>query len=286
MPMFEQVRWGSLAAMACLGLWLVACGSTEETVEETTAPVQKAAPAETRTDLVELATNTSLVPSPTEVQEAMIHAGVDIRFDALLERRDMDLTGSKETVALRTGIVLADLVLTLNHSEKDVLLADLENLRTGLNTIGAGDDLDATLGQVIDSVKTDLVTRQELWVQVEEMREAVYGELATEAGSQIVPLVQAGSWLEGTHLLSAAIIKSEEWGNAYNLLRQPDVVAYFLTQLKAADDAGMELPMVTMTRGTLEQIRDIAAKDALEEEDVRKVNELTTELLNNLAAGA
>ena len=106
--MFDRVRWMrgtvSLAALVCLGLMLVACGSTEETTEETPAAVEKAAPAETRTDLAELATNTSLVPSPTEVQEAMLHAGVDIRFDSLVQRRDMDLTAGKEAVALRRAV--------------------------------------------------------------------------------------------------------------------------------------------------------------------------------------
>ena len=266
-----------------LGLLWMGCPPAEDSGGEETAAPQKAEPPAERTDLATLAHNTSLVPSPTEVQEAMLHAGVDIKFETYVKRRSMDLGAEKETVALRTGIVLADLVLTLNNSDKDVLLKDLENLRAGLATIGAGTDIDATLGQVIDHVKTDAVTRQELWLQVEEMREAIYGELAMEAGSQMVPLVQAGSWLEGTYLLSEAIIASGEWGNAHNLLRQPDVVSYFLTQLKAADAQGTEFPMVTLTRGTLEQMHDIAAKDALTEEDVTKVRDLTGELLGQLA---
>ena len=273
-----------LAVVAMAGLLLAGCPPKEDTpATDEATPAQKAPPPETRTDLAQVAANTSIVPSPTEVQEAMLHAGVDIRFDSLVQRRKMDLTADREAVALRTGMVLADLVLTLNHSEKDVLLADLDDLRTGLKTIGGGNDVDATLGQIAEHVQADAVTRQELWVQVEEMREAAYGELAMEAGSQMVPLVQAGSWLEGTCLLSAAIIQSEEWGNAYNLLRQPDVVGYFLAQLKAADAEGSEIPMITLTRGTLEQIHDIARKDALEEQDVRHINDLASQLLNQLA---
>lgn len=283
------VRWLCIPGLALsLGLFWMGCPPAEDAGGGDrggeTAAAQKAAPPAERTDLAELAHNTSLVPSPTEVQEAMLHAGVDNRFEAFVERSAMNLAAEdKESVALRTGIVLADLILTLNDSEKDVLLKDLEGLRTGLATIGAGSDIDATIGEVIDHVKTDAVTRQELWVQVEEMREAVYGELAQEGGSQMVPLVQAGSWLEGTHLLSEAIVASGEWGDALNLLRQPDVVAYFLAQLKAADAQGTELPMVTLTRGTLEQMHDIAAKDSLTEEDVTKVRDLTRDLLNQLA---
>ncbi len=282
------VRWLCIPGLALsLGLFWMGCPPAEGDGAgegEETAAAQKAEPPAERTDLVELAHNTSLVPSPTEVQEAMLHAGVDNRFEGFVERYAMNLGDEdKEAVALRTGILLADLVLTLNNSEKDVLLGDLASLRAGLATIGAGSDIDATIGQVIDHVKTDAVTRQELWVQVEEMREAVYGELALEAGSQMVPLVQAGSWLEGTHLLSEAIIASGEWGGALNLLRQPDVVAYFLAQLKAADAQGTEFPMVTLTRGTLEQMHDIAAKETLTEEDVTKVRDLTGDLLIELA---
>jgi len=284
MQMNDRATRTAIVLAVLAGLLLAGCPPKEETpAADETTEAPKAAPPAVRTDLAQLAHNTSLVPSPTEVQEAMMHAGVDIRFDTLVKRRAMDLTVERETVALRTGIVLADLVLTLNHAEKDVLLADLNDLRTGLKTIGAGDDVAATIGQIVEHVQADAVTRQELWVQVEEMREAAYGELAVEAGSQIVPLVQAGSWLEGTCLLSAAIIQSEEWGNAYNLLRQPDVAGYFLSQLKAADAGGMELPMITLTRGTLEQIHDIARKDALEEQDVRDVHDLATKLLDQLA---
>ena len=274
-------RWGWLAAPALLGLLLTACPPKDDTPDEATpAAASKPEVPQTRTDLSGLAHNASLVASPTELQEAMLHAGVDTRFGTLLKRRNFKLTGEKEDVALRTGIVLADMVLTLNESDKDVLLDDLDKLRTGLNTIGAGGDIDATLGQIIDHVKADSVSRQELWLQVEEMREAAYGELAMEAGSQVVPLVQAGSWLEGTHLLAVAVLQAEESGGAPNLLRQPDVVAYFLAQLKVGE--GDVSSVNTLARGTLEQMHDIAMKDSLTIEDIRSIEKLTGELLDRL----
>ncbi len=279
-------RWtlttGWLALPALLGLMMIACPPGEETPDaEATPAATKAAPPENRTDLADVAINTSLVASPTELQEAMLHAGVDIKFGTLLERRDLDLGGDdKEQVALRTGIVLADMVLTLNESEKDVLISDLTGLRAGLATIGAGADIDTTLGQIIDHVKADAVSRQELWLQVEEMREAAYGELAIEAGPQVVPLVQAGSWLEGTHLLASAVLKAEEKGSAPNLLRQPDVVNYFLKQLKVGE--GDVSDINTLARGTLEQIHDITMKETLGVEDVEAIHKLTADLLGKL----
>ncbi len=272
-----------LALPAMLGLLLIACPAEDDAAdaENATPESTKPAPPETRSDLSEVAINTSLVASPTELQEAMLHAGVDVKFAAQLKRRNLALEGEDtEAIAMRTGIVLADMVLTLTDSEKDVLLKDLGQLRTGLATIGAGSDIDTTLGQIIDHVKADAVSRQELWLQVEEMREAAYGELAMEAGPQVVPLVQAGSWLEGTHLLASTVLAAEERGSAPNLLRQPDVVHYFLQQLKVGE--GEVSDINTLARGTLEQIHDITKKDTLAVEDVQAIEKLTGELLGKL----
>ena len=41
--------------------------------------------------------------------------------------------------------------------------------------------------------------------QLEQMHAAVIPEIEYEAGDQIVPLIQAGAWLEGSNLLAAAI---------------------------------------------------------------------------------
>lgn len=275
------LEWLVLPAM--LGLFLTACPPADEPVEEAT-PEAKADPPAVRTDLSELAASRSLVPSPTEIQEAMMQAGVSIRFDKLIKRRDLKLKDdAKDLVALRCGIVLADLVLTINHSEKDALLKDLESLRTGLATIGAGEDVERTLAGIGEHVEADAVSRQELWVQVEEMREAAYGELEHEAGSRMVPLVQAGSWLEATDLLCQAIQNSEQAGAAPNLLRQPQVVKYFLNRIKAGTgDEGELSPLLTLARGTLEQIHDIATKEELTVEDVRRIHGLTSDLLGKL----
>ncbi len=286
--MHDRSRWtwftpaAGLALVALWGLALLGCPPKDETPEETTPPPKAEVPAE-RTDLAQVAQNTTLVPSPTEVQEAMMHAGVDIKFGALVERRKMDLADDDvDSVALRTGVILADLVLTLNDSDKAVLVQDLQNLQAGMKGIGAGSDIDATLGEVIESVKADALSRQELWLQVEEMREAAYGELGHEAGSRVVPLVQAGSWLEGVHLLSKAIMQSDDPGDAANLMRQPDVVNYFLLKIKGEAEGEDLSPLLTLARGTMEQIHDIAMKDDLGEEDVKKINDLATEMLGQL----
>ncbi len=270
-----------LLVPVALGLALAGCPAGEDAPEAEPTPAPKAAPPEVRTDLAGMAANTSLVPSPTEIQEAMMQAGVDIRFDALVQRRALDLKAEdRDLVALRTGIVLADLVLTLNHSEDADLLRDLESLRTGMKTIGAGQDVDVTLEQIIEHTKAGAVSRQELWLQVEEMREAAYGELAHEAGPRVVPLVQAGSWLEATDLLAQAILAAEDAGDAPNLLRQPEVVGYFLDKIKVGDDTSTaKSEMITMMRGTLEQIHDIAGQEALTGEDIERVHQLTHDLL-------
>jgi len=85
-----------LALAALLGLALGGCPPKDDTPDEATPAPKAEVPAQ-RTDLAEVASNTTLVPSPTEVQEAMMHAGVDIKFGPLVERRKMDLTDEART---------------------------------------------------------------------------------------------------------------------------------------------------------------------------------------------
>ena len=50
-------------------------------------------------------------------------------------------------------------------------------------------------------------------------------ELEYEGGDWVVPLIQAGSWLRGADLVSAAITK--KYSAAGQLLKQPRVVSTF-----------------------------------------------------------
>jgi hypothetical protein len=299
---------------AGLGLWLLAgCGGSDSTVPSTAdqaAGAAKDAPRTVRQDLAKKAVQTSIVPSPMEVQDAMLRAEVEVRFDTmLLDREPLPMEGDKGRVALCTGIAMADLVFTLERSEKEVLLADLATVRSGMTAIGAGPTIDAALAQAVGQVTADAIERDALWFQVESMRETASSALSRSAGRDMATLVQAGGWLRGTHLMATAILSmsnridkrlaqslaaAESDGEApeisiiddsVNLLRQPGVVRYFLKQLDSMA-SGELAEHVAGTREALETILPITEKASLTENDVLTIQRLTGQLLSDLAGAS
>ena len=94
--------------------------------------------------------------------------------------------------------------------------------------MGAGDDIQATISDLSTQITNDAIQEDDLLKEMDELSGVMVSELEYEAGDWVVPLIQAGSWLEGANLVSAAIIKESKFDVAGQLLKQPRVVEYFL----------------------------------------------------------
>ena len=107
-------------------------------------------------------------------------------------------------------------------------------------------------------------------------------ELKYEAGDWVVPLIQAGSWLEGANLVSGAVAETGKYEAADNLLRQPAVVDYFIKYVdrEGADKAPDEV--VAKLRETLSTLKTVASKPTLAEADVKTIHEATGAVLSLL----
>lgn len=231
-------------------------------------------------DLQAQAENIALVPSPAEMQKALEKAGVAGGLSKLVPTREYKMdVDNKDVVAVRTGVVLADALLTVKDAEKDVLVARLEKVKAGMTALGAGKDIEATIDELINAVKNDVKSRDELLKDLDELHGAVIPEIKFEAGERAVPLLQAGSWLEGSNLVSNAILTSGKIEAGNSLLRQPQVAEYFLkyVQVEGADKAPAEV--LKQLEGTLTKLKEIAAKPSLSTEDVTEVKAQTDSVL-------
>jgi hypothetical protein len=186
-----------------------------------------------------------------------------------------------DQVAVRTGVILAEVVLTLKDAPKEKLIPRLESMKAGFVKLGAGDDIPQTIDELINSINNDL-NREDLLDEVDLLSGAMVPELKTEAGDWVVPLIQAGSWLEGAHLVSGAIESESKFDAAGSLLRQPEVVEYFLkyVQREGGDKAPDEV--VKQLEATLVKLKDIASKPSLAEEDVKEIHAATGAVLSML----
>ena len=270
---------------------LVACsGDTQPEAKDDAPEVTEAAPAPKtmkKFDLAELqkaAEEVALVPSPAEMQKSLKNAGLTSDLAALVAaERDISMAvENKDNLAVRTGVVLADLVLTVKTSSKESKLASLEKLKAGFKALGAGDDIQETINDLSTQITNDAIQEDDLLKEMDELSGVMVSELEYEAGDWVVPLIQAGSWLEGANLVSAAIIKESKFDVAGQLLKQPRVVEYFLKYVER--EGGNKAPdqVVDKLKQVLTSLKTIAEKPEMSADDVKQINSSTSEVLSML----
>lgn len=251
-------------------LLLTACAG-EGPIEEPVAPEPSHpdTPALTGAELAQSPENVALVPSPVETQKALERAGVDAELSSLIERRTFDVENENpDNAAVRTGVVIADLLLTVRTASKEDLLRRLEETERGLAQLEAGKDILSILDDIQDRVRGDAVSRDELLKELDELSGAVIPELEFNGRDRVVPLIQAGSWLEGANLLSKAVKQADKPAAGDELLKQPAVVDYFLEYVKTegadkapeAVTAKLESALTTL-KGVAEKTEPLTAED-------------------------
>ena len=128
----------SLSTVALFSL-LTACGGGEESSSTPeTAPAAAAeapaAPAGLTEAMRAAASEEHLVPSPGEMQAAMSSAGIQTTLASLVSTREMDMSNpNKDHIAVRTGVVLADLLLTVSDADKADTVSRFKQIREGLS---------------------------------------------------------------------------------------------------------------------------------------------------------
>ncbi len=247
---------------------------------EAKAPAAKAPPAQL--DLSTLkgeAKNIALTPSPAEMQKALANAGIAAALSDLVQKRKVNMdTPNLDRAAVRTGVLVADVVLTVKVAPKEDLVGRLKGIKKGMTQLGAGSDISATLDDLVNRIQNDAVSREVLVRDMDELSGVIIPEIKYEAGDQSVPLIQAGSWLEGANLVSTAIINAGKYEAANRLLRQPEVVDYFLGYVKS-EDAKAPDEVIAKLEDTLTKLKEITSKEALTEEDVKNIHSQTDAVL-------
>jgi hypothetical protein len=234
-------------------------------------------------DLQQQAENITLVPSPAEMQAALEKAGLTSQLASLVGDRKISVNSDNlDQVAVRTGVVLAEIVLTVKDTPKERFAERMETLKEGFKLLGAGNDIPSVIDDIVERVNNDAVSREDLLKEVDELSGVMVPELETEAGDWVVPLIQAGSWLEGSHLVASAIQAESKYGAAGALLRQPSDVDYYLSYVQREGREKAPDEVVKQLEQTLLKLKEIAAKDALSEEDVKTIHDVTGAVLQLL----
>lgn len=233
--------------------------------------------------LAAAAENVALVPSPAEMQRALEKHGIATGLSSLVVERalKMDIE-NKDVIAVRTGVALADAVLTVKDAPHEKLTARLNTVKAGMAALGGGSDIGTTIDDINARVVNGSVSRGDLVKELDEMHGAIIPEIRFEAGERAVPLVQAGSWLEGSNLVASAILASNSPAAAAagtDLLRQPQVADYFMRYVATEGEGKAPDAVLKQLQATLTMLKAIASKPALTIEDVKEIKTQTDAVL-------
>ena len=275
-----------------LGLASVGCGGDAPTADapngdasatssEASSPpkIAKFDPAMLKGEALKIA----LVPSPAEMQKALANAGLTTQLADMVKNRDiaMDIE-NKDQIAVRTGVILADLVLTVKSASKEDQLRQLRRIKEGMKSLGAGDDVQKTLDDLLGRIESDAGSREDLLKEFDELSGVLVPDLTYEAGEWVIPLIKAGSWLEGAHLVAGAIKEEGKFEEAGKLLRQPHVIDYFIEYVDREGSEKAPDAVIAKLKETLATLKEVTGKSVIEEEDVNTIHSATAAVLTML----
>jgi hypothetical protein len=187
--------------------------------------------------------------------------------------------GEPDALAMRTGVILADAILSGPDVPKDRFVQRLKAVRTGLRGIGAGEEgVVEPLDDFIKNVENDASSRADFIKELDRFTEYMLPEEGWGPDDETGPLLQAGGWLAGTNLVAKAIVEAGDDAAADKLLREKEVVAYFQQYVdKHGKDKGPDA-IVSVVSATLDELQTIAQKPKLTVDDAKAVVKVTDKL--------
>jgi hypothetical protein len=238
-----------------------------------TPPVPVAAPTPAEVSRV-------LAPSPEETRKTLEGAGIAADMAQLVPERSFAMDGpDKDIVAVRTGVHLADAVLSARQAPKEKLLARMAAIQQGLATMGAGAGLLSTARALNERFANDAVSREGLLAEVDAIVGAAVPGEGVGPTDRTGPLLQAGAWLTTANVAARAIASSGKWQASDTMFHQADVVRYF--RRYAQGDGAGKAPTEFLGRldTILAALEAVSAHDAITEADTREIEARTGELL-------
>jgi hypothetical protein len=280
-------KWTLILALTAVG-----CGedaATPDGTKEAASAATKDAPAKKKMAkfdpamLKGEALKIALVPSPAEMQKALANAGLAAQLADMVKSRDISMDiENKDQIAVRTGVLLADLVLTVKTATNEEQITRLTRIKEAMKSLGAGDDVQKTLDDLTARIKSGSGSRDDLLKEFDEMSGILVPELKYEAGEWVIPLIKAGSWLEGAHLVAGAIKEEGKFEEAGKLLKQPHVIDYFIEYVDREGAEKAPDAVIAKLKETLTTLKEVTGKSVIEEEDVNTIHSATAAVLTML----
>ena len=259
-------------------LALLGCGGPAEP-EVAPEPAAEAAPAPAPATAWKV-----LAPSPLELAAEVKAAGIEQSLADLVPSTIPEGIASqeKDEVALQTGVVFAHTLLGGETTDKGVFLTQVRAMRSGMATIGSGEGLLRTMDRSIEQIQNDTAARADFLVELDAQVSNSVPEEGWGPEDTTGPLLQAGAWRAGLHIVAKAVVRADDAEAAEKLLRRPEVADFFLQYVEVGE--GKEKAGV-MSHGVAEGLtllKEISSRETIGVDGAREAVDVTGKLLKLL----
>src|SRR6266852_3395675 len=231
-------------------------------------------------DIKQLSTTVEdvVVPLPNEIFGALNKLGSVNWKEYVRSDKGTNFT-ERPRIALLLGTVIADGFIAVQAEDAPAVKEIGQRVQTLARGIGVERSITQhakAITEAADKRKWENV-RQELDRTQNSVQQAM-NEVHDEKLSQLVSL---GGWLRGTQVLTSVVTKHFSPDGA-ELLHQPDLLTYFQTRLQAMSE--FNLPIVHQIQDALVEVKPLIniGNARISAESVKKVNEITTRLGNDI----
>ena len=224
-----------------------------------------------------------LIPSPLEIENAVRVAGVAPSLvDRVPADRGYEVTPTThlDRVAVQTGVLLTDVILTARTADAKDLARRLGQVYQGLKALGASEQLLTTVKEFENGIAGEVITREALLEEMARITDLMVPEKKWGPSPQTGPLVQAGAWLAGVHMVAVTVLDAGRVDAADQLLKHPEVIGYFIGYVSTKND-----PPSTILHVLHERLEDLQArtkKAKLTQEDVESIVSTTDGIFRQL----
>src|SRR6201981_884708 len=231
-------------------------------------------------DIKQLSTTVEdvVVPLPNEIFGALNKLG-PVNWKEQVRSEEGPNFAERPRIALLLGTVIADGFLAVQAEDAPAVKDIGQRVLTLAKGIGVGNSITPHAKAIIDAAdkrKWENV-RRELDRTQNSVQQAM-NEVHDEKLSQLVSL---GGWLRGTEVLTSAV-KQHFSNDGAELLHQPDLLTCFQTRLQAMSE--FSLPIIHQIQNALVEVKPLidVANARIPAESVKKVNEITMRLGNDI----
>jgi len=219
-----------------------------------------------------------VVPLPNEIFGALNKLGAVNWKEHVRSDEEPNFT-ERPRIALLLGTVIADGFIAVQAEDAPAVKDIGQRVLALAKGIGVGNSITTHAKAIIDAAdkRNWENVRQELDRTQNSVQQAM-NEVHDEKLSQLVSL---GGWLRGTEVLTS-VVKQRFSNDGAELLHQPDLLTYFQTRLQAMSE--FNLPIVHQIQDALVEVKPLIniGNARISAESVKKVNEITTRLGNDI----